>query len=319
MPYVTPFNKPLINNVPGASNWMWQGWGVPNNGWMGGNVPTANSNSLAGSPLGEQIYSDFMNSGFDTQASMWRDRVLKRYLMPYVKKMGSSFLNKLETSIGGSQAGDFRSKYGISPTAGTMANRMRGTTGGPGTPTNGGGASTTDPYAGMTKLFRDNKGMIHDPGDNPLTGALGQLPATQNPTTPTPVNTGGYTGNLPTTMPGTAPPATNPAPPAPPTSPFYNQSQRGHRPQDQGFYSWRKFNGGGGGSVRNTPTPYTGQPFNRTPATGSTGSVGSQESGMFRRPQGEAPAPVTAPGAAPNPVTHPALFGRDPRDPYIPR
>jgi len=43
------------------------------------------------------------------------------------------------------------------------------------------------PYANMTMLFRDNTGMLHDPGDNPIWQQLGNLPTNtpQVPATPT--------------------------------------------------------------------------------------------------------------------------------------
>lgn len=48
---------------------------------------------------------------------------------------------------------------------GTQWPGMPGMGGAPGQP----GAGGTNPYEGMTTLYRDNTGMIHDPGDNPIT------------------------------------------------------------------------------------------------------------------------------------------------------
>jgi len=51
-----------------------------------------------------------------------------------------------------------------------------------GTPGQSGTTGGTNPYADMTMLYRDNTGMLHDPGDNPITPP--STPGTQNPYDP---------------------------------------------------------------------------------------------------------------------------------------
>lgn len=70
------------------------------------------------------------------------------------------------------------------PKAGTYAGSQA--QGQMGTVNPGNGPNGTNPWAGMTQLYRDKTGMIHDPGDNP---------ATSLPTTPT-TTPGSYQPNM---------------------------------------------------------------------------------------------------------------------------
>lgn len=132
-------------------------------------------------------------------------------------------------------------------------------------------------FEGMQQLFRDNTGMLHDPGDNPVT--------------------------TPPTTPGAPPQWWNPFPGAP-----QQNGQAGYN------NNWRQ------GQMRNP---------NKTPGMGGmdrpnlglpTSVVSDRNPGPGTRTPavttpGAAPPPA---GAAPNPTTNPALFGRDPNDPYRP-
>lgn len=158
MAYVTPFNKPYIDNTR-AVNPMWNGWGIYN--------PTQRSTSSQ-SGIGGQILNDFMSADFDTQAAMWANQAVRPYLSHFVQSQGNAFINRLEPASW-SKAGQFDSgKYGDLQTPMQRIKQRNQQAGAP--------AAGSDPYAGMTRLYRDSYGMIHDPGDNPVTQALNQLP-----------------------------------------------------------------------------------------------------------------------------------------------
>ena len=191
--------------TPNPVNMGWgQGWGMYN--------PFSNRQTQPGiNPQILKMWQDAMASNdASTLMTMSSDgnirNALARALGVNVNQLANMSMMTIGKSTTGAGVGSSKWTPEMSRNY-YMSGRNGGTPTTTGTGT-GGMPQLTSPYANMTMLFRDNTGMLHDPGDNPIWEQLSNLPTTtpQVPTTPMsnqwkPNFGWGHRGNNNTTVP----------------------------------------------------------------------------------------------------------------------